>query len=76
METTPFTRADVRERPIGYQSSREKWPRLDRAGKPAAALSSEEFANKDSELLACDVECDSPGSKASILNLMFLDWTN
>jgi succinyl-CoA synthetase beta subunit len=30
---------------------------VDRAGTPAAALSSEEFATKDSELLACDVEC-------------------
>jgi len=30
---------------------------VDRAGAPAAALASEEFANKDSELLACDVEC-------------------
>ena len=30
---------------------------VDRAGAPAAALPNEEFANKDSELLACDVEC-------------------
>jgi succinyl-CoA synthetase beta subunit len=30
---------------------------VDRAGTPAAALPNEEFANKDSELLACDVEC-------------------
>jgi hypothetical protein len=30
---------------------------LDHADAPAAALTSEEFANKDSELLACDVEC-------------------
>src|SRR5438105_1402766 len=28
-----------------------------RGGRPTAALASEEFANKDSELLACDVEC-------------------
>src|ERR1017187_3132656 len=34
---------------------------VDRAGKPAAALSGEEFANKDSELLACDVECRLAG---------------
>src|SRR6267143_450364 len=30
---------------------------VDRSGAPATALTSEEFANKDSELLACDVEC-------------------
>lgn len=30
---------------------------IDRENAPAAALPSEEFANKDSELLACDVEC-------------------
>ena len=30
---------------------------VDRDGKPAAALATEEFATKDSELLACDVEC-------------------
>ena len=30
---------------------------IDRQGAPAAALPSEEFATKDSELLACDVEC-------------------
>ena len=48
----------------------EKWPAIraavethsgglivDRDGKPAAALATEEFATKDSELLACDVEC-------------------
>jgi succinyl-CoA synthetase beta subunit len=29
----------------------------DRGGAPAPSLPSEEFANKDSELLACDVEC-------------------
>ncbi len=30
---------------------------VERAGKPAAASPAEEFANKDSELLACDIEC-------------------
>jgi succinyl-CoA synthetase beta subunit len=30
---------------------------IDRDGAPVAALSNEEFATKDSELLACDVEC-------------------
>jgi succinyl-CoA synthetase beta subunit len=30
---------------------------VDRGGAPAAALTAEEFATKDSELLACDVEC-------------------
>src|SRR5207244_222062 len=34
---------------------------VDRAGAPAAALPNEEFANKDSELLACDVECRLAG---------------
>jgi len=47
-----------------------KWPQIrtaveshsgglvvDREGKPAIALPSEEFANKDSELVACDIEC-------------------
>jgi succinyl-CoA synthetase beta subunit len=48
----------------------EKWPQIrravethsgglivDHAGAPASAFPSEEFVNKDSELLACDVEC-------------------
>ena len=30
---------------------------VDREGNPATAIPSEEFANKDSELVACDVEC-------------------
>jgi succinyl-CoA synthetase beta subunit len=30
---------------------------VDQAGVPAASLATEEFATKDSELLACDVEC-------------------
>ena len=30
---------------------------IDRAGMPASALPAEEFVNKDSELLACDIEC-------------------
>src|SRR6266480_1236893 len=34
---------------------------VDRAGAPVASLPSEEFANKDSELLACDVECRLAG---------------
>jgi len=34
---------------------------VDRNGKPATAIPSEEFANKDSELLACDVECRLAG---------------
>src|SRR5256885_3766645 len=51
-----------------------KWPQIrsavethsggliaDREGAPAAALTSEEFATKDSELLACDVECRLAG---------------
>src|SRR5438128_5218807 len=59
-----------------------KWPRIrhavethsgglivDRAGAPVAALASEEFANKDSELLACDVECRLAGIEGFYLEL-------
>jgi hypothetical protein len=43
---------------------------VDRAGAPAAApLSGEEFANKDSELLACDVECRLAGVEGFYLEL-------
>src|SRR5881296_135015 len=59
-----------------------KWPQIraavemhsgglivDRQGAPAAALASEEFANKDSELLACDVECRLAGVEGFYLEL-------
>src|SRR5205085_17925 len=42
---------------------------VDRDGRPAAALPSEEFANKDSELLACDVECRLAGIEGFCLEL-------
>jgi hypothetical protein len=42
---------------------------VDRAGAPATSLSSEEFANKDSELLACDVECRLAGVEGFYLEL-------
>jgi succinyl-CoA synthetase beta subunit len=42
---------------------------VDRAGGPATSLSSEEFANKDSELLACDVECRLAGVEGFYLEL-------
>src|SRR5882724_8164410 len=42
---------------------------VDRAGGPAISLSSEEFANKDSELLACDVECRLAGVEGFYLEL-------
>jgi succinyl-CoA synthetase beta subunit len=42
---------------------------VDRGGAPAAALGSEEFANKDSELLACDVECRLGGIEGFHLEL-------
>jgi len=42
---------------------------VDRGGKPAAPLSGEEFANKDSELLACDVECRLAGVDGFYLEL-------
>ena len=42
---------------------------VDRAGAPSAALPNEEFANKDSELLACDVECRLAGVEGFYLEL-------
>ena len=43
---------------------------VDRGGVPVAApLSGEEFANKDSELLACDVECRLAGVEGFYLEL-------
>jgi len=59
-----------------------KWPQIrsavethsggliaDREGAPTAALMSEEFATKDSELLACDVECRLAGVEGFYLEL-------
>ena len=37
--------------------------------REAAALANEEFANKDSELLACDVECRLAGVEGFYLEL-------
>jgi succinyl-CoA synthetase beta subunit len=42
---------------------------VDRQGAPAGALPSEEFATKDSELLACDVECRLAGIEGFYLEL-------
>jgi hypothetical protein len=42
---------------------------VERAGAPGAALAGEEFANKDSELLACDVECRLAGIEGFHLEL-------
>src|SRR5438094_357873 len=42
---------------------------VDREGAPAAALPSEEVAAKDSELLACDVECRLAGAEGFYLEL-------
>jgi hypothetical protein len=42
---------------------------VDRDDAPAAALPSEEFATKDSELLACDVECRLAGIEGFYLEL-------
>ncbi|MGA7275333.1 MAG: ATP-grasp domain-containing protein [Candidatus Udaeobacter sp.] len=42
---------------------------VDRQGAPAGALPSEEFATKDSELVACDVECRLAGIKGFYLEL-------
>src|SRR5437763_1843787 len=42
---------------------------VDREGVPAPSLPDEEFANKDSELLACDVECRLAGIEGFYLEL-------
>ena len=42
---------------------------VDREGAPVAALPGEEFATKDSELLACDVECRLAGIEGFYLEL-------
>jgi hypothetical protein len=42
---------------------------VDRKGSPAAALPGEEFATKDSELLACDIECRLAGIEGFYLEL-------
>jgi hypothetical protein len=42
---------------------------IDRGGAPVAALPNEEFAGKDSELLACDVECRLSGIEGFYLEL-------
>src|SRR6266550_6621164 len=42
---------------------------VDRHGAPAAALPGDEFATKDSELVACDVECRLAGIEGFYLEL-------
>ncbi len=42
---------------------------VDRTGAPSLSLPSEEFATKDSELLACDVECRLAGVEGFYLEL-------
>jgi hypothetical protein len=42
---------------------------MDRKGSPALSLPEEEFATKDSELLACDVECRLAGIESFYLEL-------
>jgi len=42
---------------------------VDREGAPVTALAGEEFASKDSELLACDVECRLAGVEGFYLEL-------
>jgi succinyl-CoA synthetase beta subunit len=42
---------------------------VDREGEPTGAIPSEEFANKDSELVACDVECRLAGIDGFYLEL-------
>jgi succinyl-CoA synthetase beta subunit len=63
IDTTRWTqiRAAVEEHSIGLI--------IDRDGMPAAALPNEEFAAKDSELLACDVESRLAGIEGFFLEL-------
>jgi hypothetical protein len=42
---------------------------IDRKGVPAGSLPEEEFVTKDSELLACDVECRLAGIEGFYLEL-------
>jgi len=42
---------------------------VDRAGTPVSSVPGEEFATKDSELLACDVECRLAGVEGFYLGL-------
>jgi hypothetical protein len=42
---------------------------VDRAGTPVPSLPGEDFATKDSELLACDVECRLAGVEGFYLEL-------
>jgi hypothetical protein len=42
---------------------------IDREGVPVPSLADEEFATKDSELLACDVECRLAGIEGFYLEL-------
>ena len=42
---------------------------VDREGSPVPSLPDEEFATKDSELLACDVECRLAGVEGFYLEL-------
>ncbi len=42
---------------------------VDRAGTPMPSVPSDEFASKDSELLACDVECRLTGVEGFYLEL-------
>lgn len=42
---------------------------MDRAGAPVAAVPEDEFVNKDSELLACEVECRVAGIDGFFLEL-------
>jgi hypothetical protein len=44
---------------------------VDGKGMPTRSLPDEEFATKDSELLACDVECRLAGIEASIWSSIF-----
>ncbi|HEY2681030.1 MAG TPA: hypothetical protein VGI59_06875, partial [Candidatus Udaeobacter sp.] len=74
------TKLDVKNGRVWIDTAR--WPEIragvethsgglivDRDGAPTAALRNEEFATKDSELLACDVECRLAGIEGFYLEL-------
>src|SRR5579864_3166362 len=68
LKTTSVTKFEVKGGRVWIDNAR--WPEIgaavethsgglivDREGAPASSLPSEQFATKDSELVACDVEC-------------------
>ena len=80
VNTTPATKLEVKGGRVWIDAA--NWPQIrsavethsgglivDQEGAPAPALPSEAFATKDSELLACDVECRLAGVEGFYLEL-------